>query len=563
MMKQRTLTRALTVVVLSTAFALPGCSGGGNALPGTVRTKATTKAAFTIHWPQHAITAQQAGRKPMFVSPSALAVVVEVNPNAATAGPVTFANANGASTSTVTIDAPTGSDEFVFTLWDTAQTAGETQPVGNLLGQADVTQTVVAGQTNTVNATIGGVTSRIAIAPAAGQTTLQTDSAIGYDLIGDTPATFTATAYDAGNNVIIPPGAPSLTFSASGASAAYLDVEPVNGHPNQFTVQALAPKISLSPAAVTVTASDSGVPHTNTANLNVTLRSAVYVSYGSGAGSLVARYDDRGNAIPLPAGAFPGLVAPAGLAYDSKAHVLFVADTGVNKVLAFDASGNPVAAFTPPSLTGARGVAYDPQSDTIFATGSSQTIAFKADGSLVTLVGGAFSQTASPDAISYVGIDGNTSAADDEVAVGNDATNSIDLYHPDGTFLRSLALTSPAAAPITALAWNSGVWSTPVYVAGGAAGSAFAAPEALYGYMGSAVTSSTTRYGGMAFSTTMIRNTANISNLEVYLVQSDANQIQGYAIDAYGSAWLTQPDVLITTPAASGLSNPIGIATAI
>ncbi len=218
--------------IMAATLALADCSGSAVAppVPAMHAAAQTAKASFTIHWPSHAVAAAGAGRKPLFISPSALSVIVEVNPNDPTAGPVTFANANGSATSTVSINAPVGTDEFIFTLWDTLQKPSETQPTGNLLGQADVPgQTVAAGRNNVVNATIGGVTQHISTAPVAGQPFVESDASGGYDLVGDMPVTFSATAYDAGGNVIVAPGAPTLSFSAAGSSSSTIDVLPVWG----------------------------------------------------------------------------------------------------------------------------------------------------------------------------------------------------------------------------------------------------------------------------------------------------------------------------------------------
>jgi hypothetical protein len=550
------------------------------------------KAAFTIHWPAHAVAASvhtMSGRTPKFISPSAMAVVVEVNPNAATPGNITFSgqpvivNNNGTATSTVNIDAPVGSDEFVFTLWDQAQTAGETQPVGNQLGQADVVQTIVANQTNNVNAVIGGITSHINIAPLPNQLLLEADPGIGYDLVGEAPETFVATAQDADGNAIVGPGAPTLAIAATSGAAPYINVQPVSGNPSQFTVAATAPfgvaflaGSSTSnmppPLGVVVTATDAGVQHIATGNLSLYQRSAMYVTYAgtAGVGAGIALYDDYGNNIPLPSGAFSGLTSPAGVAYDPVTRQVFVADTGANAIMAFDAFGNPVTGFAlsaPGSLSGARGIAYDPKSDTLFATGTSKVIAFKANGSAANVSPTAFSQTSSPDGIAFMG-KSKYGSADDEIAVANDATKAIDYYDYAGTWLRSDALKTPTktpplpplAAPIVGLGWNAGI-PTPIFAAGGPAGSGFAISEYYGGgFSLDYLSSTTTRYGGVAISQTHIHDgtTAYLPQpYEIYVVMTDANQIQGYV----GSSKFTYPDVLITTPTALGLSNPIGIAT--
>lgn len=590
-MKVQTQVRTLAASVLCASTLLAGCGGGGTGLPHTHTSASRAEAAFTIHWPAHAVAAAST-RSPKFISPSAMAVVVEVNPNKSTPGPITFLNYAGSPTGTVMIDAPVGSDEFVFTLWDQPQVAGETQPVGNELGQADVVQTIAANQTNNVNAVIGGITSHIAIAPLPNQPLVETDAGAGYDLVGEMPATFVATPQDADGNAIVAPGAPSLSVAVANGYASYVSVQPVNGNSSQFTVTSTAPFAAAqiaaqasnnapNPVSVTVTATDAGVPHTANANLTLYQRSAMYVSYQgtAGAGAGIALYDDYGNYIPLPAGAFAGLTTPAGVAYDTATHQVFVADTATGAIMAFDALGNPVAGFplaVPGSLAGARGIAYDPQSDTLFATGTSKVIAFKANGTAAFLSPSPFSKTSIPDAIAYIS-KSQGQQPDDEIAVANDSTKAIDYYYSNGAWIRTDTLKAPTgvtayAPPIVGIAFNGSIYQGPVFVTGGpntpsiagyaimeqigtTSGAEFTNPGPL--------TSTTTRYGGVAISQTKINpGTANYptANLEGYLVMTDANVIQGYIQSSSNGNKFSYPDVLITTPAASGLTNPVGIA---
>jgi len=561
--------RVVAAALAAPSLLLAACSGGGSLPPKAVTSGPATHpmaiASFTIAWPAHAISSR--GKSPHFISPSAMSVIVEANPNASTPGPVTFANASGASASTVTFDAPVGTDDFVFTLYDAPQQTGETQSVGNLLGQADVpSQTIVAGKINTINAVIGGVTAHVAVAPVASQPFVETDALGGYDIVGGGVATFGVTPYDADGNVIVAPGAPAFSFSSASAGTN-IDLESVATNPTQFTVAAIAGKNSTAPFGVVVTATDSGVPHTASGNLSIYLRSALYVSYASGSGAKVAVYDDQGNAIALPSTAFAGIGAPSGVAYDAKDHRVFVADSSANTVRAFDAGGNAATGYTAPALPGARGVAFDPQSSVVYATGTASTIAFNPDGTAATLGTTPFASTATPDGITYVGIHGTTSLADDEIAIANDATLAVDYYKHDGTYIRSDVLTAPAAAPMVGLAWNGGVYETPMLVGGGPAGAGFAFNEYLGGgfYIGSPLASATTRMGGIAFASTVARASAAIgpSQYEAYVVEPDANVIAGYIFAADDGTEFNYPDVTIVTPSASGLSNPIGIAIAL
>jgi streptogramin lyase len=77
----------------------------------------------------------------------------------------------GSRTCTVAVSAPPGNDDFVFTLYDTAPSSGVIPPAAHVLGTAGVTQTLVAGSANTVNAPINavivGLSGQAALVPLA------------------------------------------------------------------------------------------------------------------------------------------------------------------------------------------------------------------------------------------------------------------------------------------------------------------------------------------------------------------------------------------------------------
>jgi hypothetical protein len=530
-----------------------------------VTPKGKATASFTIRWLQKAASAH----RPHYISPSAQSVIVEVNPVASSPGPVTFANNTGSPTTTVTFDAPAGTDDIVFTVYDAAQQTGETQAQGNLLGQVELpAQTITVGQQNNIAATIGGITSRIDLAPAAHQPFVETDPNGGYDIVGDTAQTFVATPYDADGNVIVGPGSPALSFSSTSAGTS-LDVEPASRTPNAFTVRALAGQPTTSPLGVVVRATDSGAPHFCTANMTLRVRSALYVSYTSGSGSKILVYDDQGNQIALPS-AFAGITSPGGVAYASKEHRLYVADSGANKILAFDASGNAVAGFAAPSLTGVKNLAYDPASDRLYATTPSSVKAFNPDGTAIALGGTAFANTASPDAITFVGVDGfgNT---DDEIAVGNDSNSgnvSIDYYAPDGTFLRNLVYdpTTNVVAPISALAWIEGTYDQQLVMLGGPQSATFGQDVTYDGsVLGSQNIWTTSRVGGATMVSTVPRSSAALgpSNYELFITQSDTNTIAGFIYSQGTETGFNYPDVTFVTPVPTGMTNPVGITSAL
>jgi streptogramin lyase len=172
-----------------------GCSGGGgtSAVPSTPSapqapgpSAGMASVLFTMKWNgtgtssfQRAAASQRA---PRYVPPTARSVSVTVN-----GGTPQYLNA---PSSTITIDAPVGTDTFTF------QTYDEQNGQGNVLSRASVTQNIVSGAANSVSAVLNGVVASVTLslsnaAPNAG-----------------VPATVNvnAAARDADGNTIVGPG---------------------------------------------------------------------------------------------------------------------------------------------------------------------------------------------------------------------------------------------------------------------------------------------------------------------------------------------------------------------
>ncbi|HEY6236381.1 MAG TPA: hypothetical protein VIW69_14880 [Candidatus Elarobacter sp.] len=167
------------------AVLAAGCSGGGggtSATPpvgGVQPNKGTASVTFTMHWGTGTSSAK---RSPRYVPATARSVSVSVN-----GGTPQYLNAPA---TTIVIDAPVGTDTFVF------QTYDDQNGQGNVLSRASVTQTVVLGAANSVTAVLNGVVASVAIslsnsAPNAG-----------------VPATVNVNvaARDADGNTIVGPG---------------------------------------------------------------------------------------------------------------------------------------------------------------------------------------------------------------------------------------------------------------------------------------------------------------------------------------------------------------------
>ncbi|MEA2785614.1 MAG: SMP-30/Gluconolactonase/LRE-like region [Candidatus Eremiobacteraeota bacterium] len=424
-----------------------GCGGSGHAVPSAhdALERARSQVSFTMRWPDRAI---RSARRPHFVSPSTLSVIIEVNPDAATPGPVTFANNPGIAggTSTVAIDAPVGADVFVISLFDAAQTPGETVAAGTELGRVRLAQTIVANTLNTLTATVIGTVASVRIGPLPNQPNVvaQAGTPGAYELVGRAPATFTVAPLDAGGNVILQPDAPvAISLAANARSTGLLSVTPLSGTTDRFTVQALAPNGTTYPTSLVATATDAN-GSLATSSAIVDLASAVYVAYANGGAPAVARFDAHGTRYDLPTGAFAGLVNPVALAYDPDDREIFVADAGLGKVLAYDENGAPIAAFTAPAVAGANGVAYDSHNGNVYASGSGGVTVFAPNGGAPSGTAPPSFAAANAQGIAYVGASPNGPV--NRIVVGNtSATPKLAFFTENGGAAGSQPL---AAAPM-------------------------------------------------------------------------------------------------------------------
>jgi streptogramin lyase len=144
------IVQRIGAVVLAGLLAACGGSGGGAAIAplptNGANTGQTAKVTFTMNW---GASTQSAARLPKYVPATARSVSVSVN-----GGTPQYLNAPA---TTIVIDAPVGTDTFVFQTYDAQN--GQ----GNVLSRASVTQTIVLGTANTVAAVLNGVVASAAI----------------------------------------------------------------------------------------------------------------------------------------------------------------------------------------------------------------------------------------------------------------------------------------------------------------------------------------------------------------------------------------------------------------
>ncbi len=166
-----TLSGFLTACALS-----GGVAGSSLQQQGTIK---RAKVLFTMHWASPSSLIMKRHRD--YVPATARSVSVSVN-----GGRAEYLNAPA---TTLAVDAAVGTDVFAFTTYD------EQNGQGNQLSRASVTQYIIAGIANTVNAVLNGVIASLSISianpnPPAGSAASEVLS---------------ITAFDADGNVIVGP----------------------------------------------------------------------------------------------------------------------------------------------------------------------------------------------------------------------------------------------------------------------------------------------------------------------------------------------------------------------
>ena len=155
-------------VAFALAFILAGCGGGGGGGAVTAPPTASPTAAPTA--PPNATVQvtvavptrfQSAARAPRYVSPATQTVRISVNGGAAQSFPVAGGSACSSGTQSAsstcvvaTLQAPAATDTFTIQLLDGA---------GTVLSAGTTAQTIVAGQTNTLNVVFDGVVASLKV----------------------------------------------------------------------------------------------------------------------------------------------------------------------------------------------------------------------------------------------------------------------------------------------------------------------------------------------------------------------------------------------------------------
>lgn len=527
-------------IALAGVLLLSACAGHANSSlpPTSPASKQRAPVTFTMHWPSAAVSA---GRKPHFISPSTMSVIVEINNDPALTA---IANNPGSGSSTLSLNAPIGSDDFIISLYDQPQQAGETQAVGNELGQVELVQSIEAGKTNTLSATVNGIAKSLSVAALPGQAFLQnvgTAAQPSYTIVGENTATLSVTPLDADGNAIVGTGiTPTVSLHAS-ANTNNLLVTPVSGDSTRFTVTPDAPAAAAGPSLIAQATDAMG--DTTSLTIPVTETGEVYVSYPSAAGTKIAAYDTSGNAVALPSGAFPGLQNPVAMAYDDTYGELLVADAGLGEVLAFDSLGNPKSGFTPIAIPNVNSLAIDSYRERVTAISDSTGIIANTKDGLPS------GETAVVSPFALAGAAGITYFPKlpnmwngDEYVIGDTAQQQLDVYTAYGVptiFWPQTYSLSPAGTPASVANDSQALYTA------GQGGMIWEIPV-----NGGTFTSLTDAGGpaGMVY---------DPLTGDLFVAESTSN-----AVTAYKPGLVADPSHTFATPALSGLTAPQGIAVA-
>jgi hypothetical protein len=236
------MTRGLWCAFL--ALVLSACGGAGSAPPSAsavLPAAKTTQVAFHIVVPS--ASSSTFGRRPAYISTATQSATIAVNGTNAT-------TVNCTASCSAEVNAPVGSDTFAVNLYS-GQNAG-----GSLLSTGALTQTIVAGQANSVNVTFNGVVATLAL----------TLSALSLNVGSSTGVTVTVEAEDASGNTIVGPGtyvnaagnpltltlADSDTTGATTLSQTSLTAPPSSAITLTYNGNAIAdPRITLSATGLT------------------------------------------------------------------------------------------------------------------------------------------------------------------------------------------------------------------------------------------------------------------------------------------------------------------------
>jgi hypothetical protein len=256
------------------AFALSACGGSGGSTipPGSTPSGHLETATLVVHLDPARTTSGK--RRIAYLSPSMQAIAISVTGastvqegvNLTTGNPNCTTTLLGGLTCTISFALITGSYLASFTTYDQPYTGtvngtcslgpGATcaQPPGThaLSQQQNLALMVVSGKANTLAVTLSGIPAKIALLPYSGSVPRGRYD-VGFTFPPTSSTTFLTEAFDADDNAIVGPGAPSFSYAVSDGS---LNITATRGSEHELvtlhsTARAFNPSASLSVTATT------------------------------------------------------------------------------------------------------------------------------------------------------------------------------------------------------------------------------------------------------------------------------------------------------------------------
>jgi hypothetical protein len=471
----------LRIAAVVAAAALAACSGGkGGALtPGlpapsaTVAPSSGSHATLTVVVPHASGSATSKQRMPRYVSPSSAELQVAVNGGAATSfGLSTSSPGCGLQTGNVactfSIAAPVGNDTLTLTLTDAAGTA---------LSRNVVTAKVAAGTSTPVDVTLAAVPASLSIVPGANA--VVDTNVPPYHAAGLLPQPVEVQALDADGNVIIGPGAPTITTVTVTSGAAFASIASTNTHdPGAFLLSPVdgsagGQTVTISATAQGIALADGTTSQPVTSTTTYLFTPAIVVGF---ANILQVVSVESGHKVGqfMVCGGACARTHITDLAADAKGNLYGLADTTPNAAIA--AVVSQVFVFAPGStlpsralgsaqgVHSARGIAVDKQGTLYVANGL--TFGFKQprqNPAVTEYASGASSPTftiagttASPGGIA-IDATGNVFVADQS------GTGTISKYPPNSQTPSATLADPSVASPFSLAADASGglyVWDS-------------------------------------------------------------------------------------------------------
>lgn len=365
---------ALFITLMVTAGLIAGCGGGGGSSSLTPRAPGGGPSGnFTVKIVIPKATQASTRRRPSYVPSTLQSVVVQIlsgsTPlvsgnnfvNVTSSGSASGGSCSttaGATTCTITVNAAitsAGTYNVIVATYDAPQSAAcvpAATPacVGNALSVSTLPQTITPGSASSLAVTLGGI-------PAYFQPYELVSGYIGGDhvnglaVFGPGPQVAQFKLLDADKNVIIGPGAPTIT--ATNTAALHVAVSSASGagvYTLTFTPQTIAsavgPVVQATTVPVQFTLAVPNTTFTSTFSFSVAVaHSAIYVARtataadascgnSSNPGLLTIDAFLDGNTTPSQTAYCTGASPYIGLAVDRQGD-LWVADRGNNELVEF------------------------------------------------------------------------------------------------------------------------------------------------------------------------------------------------------------------------------------